>query len=124
MSVGKIKKRILCVDDHKDTCEMISTILEDYEIVGASNIREALDRATKETFDLYLIDHTLPDGTGIELCLLIKNFDRDTPILFVTGTSNMNEAQALKIGAQGLLIKGYVTFSDKLKTIVNQLLQK
>lgn len=103
---------------------MISTILEDYEIVGASNIREALDRATKETFDLYLIDHTLPDGTGIELCLLIKNFDRDTPILFVTGTSNMNEAQALKIGAQGLLIKGYVTFSDKLKTIVNQLLQK
>jgi CheY-like chemotaxis protein len=58
---------------------------------------EAINLATKEKFDLYLMDSHLPDGTGLELCLLIKNFDTETPILFVTGTSNMTEKQALDI---------------------------
>jgi CheY-like chemotaxis protein len=123
LSATKIKKRILCVDDHKDTCVFISNILEDYEVVGAAGKGEALTLATDANFDLYLLDYLLPDGNGIELCLLIKNFDKETPILFITGTSTMNEAQAFKVGAQGLLIKGYVTFAEKLKSIVSELLK-
>jgi CheY-like chemotaxis protein len=123
LSATKTKKRILCVDDHKDTCEVISNLLEDYEIVCANSKAEALSIATVEDFDLYLLDYLLPDGNGIELALLIKNFDRETPVLFITGTSNMNEAQAFKVGAQGLLIKGYVTFADKLKSTVAELLK-
>lgn len=83
---------------------------------------EAINLATKEKFDLYLLDYHLPDGTGLELCLLIKNFDTETPILFVTGTSNMTEAQALTVGAQGLIRKGS-ELVERLEKKVAELLE-
>ena len=85
---------------------------------------DALVQATKENFSLYLHDYHLPDGTGFELCLLIKNFDTDTPILFFTGTSSITEEQVLKIRAQGLIKKGKASFPDELKRRVSELLEK
>lgn len=119
----KTKKRILCVDDHNDICELISVILKKYEIKSASSMAEALLLATKEKFDLYLLDYHLPDGNGIELCLLIKNFDTETPMLFITGTSSMMEKQALTIGAQGLIRKNRNSFVDDLEKRVSELLE-
>lgn len=83
---------------------------------------EALLLATKEKFNLYLLDYHLPDGNGMELCLLIKNFDTETPMLFVTGTSSMNEKQALTIGAQGLVRKNKDSFVEDLEKKVAELL--
>jgi two-component system, NtrC family, response regulator HydG len=115
-------KHILCVDDHNDICELISLILRDYKVTSANSMAEALRLASKEQFSLYLLDYHLPDGTGIELCLLIKNFDAETPILFVTGTSSMVEEQALNIGAQGLIKKNNDHFAEKLSAKVAELL--
>jgi CheY-like chemotaxis protein len=103
-------------------CELISLILKDYKVTCAKSMAEALRLASMEKFCLYLLDYHLPDGTGIELCLLIKNFDTDTPILFVTGTSSMIEQQALNIGAQGLLKKTDYKFPEKLTAKVTELL--
>jgi CheY-like chemotaxis protein len=36
-------------------------------VLGAANVREALDLAERETFDLLISDIGLPDGSGIEL---------------------------------------------------------
>ena len=116
------KKRILCVEDHQDMCELVGTILTNYEVVNAFSMEDALRQATLEKFDLFLLDYHLPDGTGIELCLLIKNFDTETPILFVTGSSSMTKAQALTIGAQGLIRKGSSNFVKELETKVDDLL--
>src|SRR5687767_9605475 len=116
------KKRILCVDDHHDMCDLVSTILKKYEVVNAHSMEDALRQATLEKFDLFLLDYHLPDGTGIELCLLIKNFDTETPILFATGTSSMTKAQALTVGAQGLIKKGSAKFVEELQSTVDELL--
>ena len=116
------KKRVLCVEDHQDMCELVGTILTNYEVVNAFSMEDALRQATLEKFDLFLLDYHLPDGTGIELCLLIKNFDTETPILFVTGSSSMTKAQALTIGAQGLIRKGSSNFVKELETKVDDLL--
>ena len=118
------KKRILCVEDHQDTCALISTALEEYEVISAYSIEDALRLATLESFQLYLLDYHLPDGTGLELTLLIRQFDFETPILFVTGTSSMTEQQALKIGAQGLLRKGTDSFIKDIHAKVKQLLEE
>jgi CheY-like chemotaxis protein len=118
----KTEKHILCVDDHDDTCELIATILKDYKVTSAHSMAEALRLASKEKFSIYLLDYHLPDGTGIEVCLMIKNFDDKTPILFVTGTSSMTERQALNIGAQGLIKKASDDFVEKLETTVSKLL--
>ncbi len=64
------KCRILCIDDHEDTSEMLKLLLiqEDYEVTTAVTMQEALDLATSEEFDLYVFDKHLPDGSGIDLC--------------------------------------------------------
>jgi CheY-like chemotaxis protein len=118
------KKRILCVEDHEDTCALISTILKNFEVVHSYSMADALRLATLEKFHLYLFDYHLPDGTGLELALLMKNFDTKTPILFITGTSSMSEKQAIKIGAQGLVKKGTPSFVEDLEIRVAEILEK
>jgi CheY-like chemotaxis protein len=83
---------------------------------------DAVKRATAERFDLYVLDYHLPDGTGLELCLMLRAFDRDTPMLFATATSSITEEQVVTAGAQGLVRKGTASFTDDLLTRVSQLL--
>jgi CheY-like chemotaxis protein len=116
------KKRILCVEDHQDMCELITRILDGYKVIGASGMQEALRRASSEKFDLYLLDQHLSDGTGTQLSQLIREFDTNTPILFVTGTSSMSAAQASRLGAQGVIRKGSVHFIEELRDAVDQLM--
>jgi CheY-like chemotaxis protein len=99
------KRRILCVDDHDDMCSLITTILSDYEVVSAHSKAEALRKATGGFFDLYLLDYYLPDGTGLELCLLLRDFDDSTPILFVTDGADLTQKQIESVNAQGLIRK-------------------
>jgi len=46
-------------------------ILEDYEVVSAHSKTEGLRKVQGGLFDLYLLDYSLPDGTGLELATLI-----------------------------------------------------
>jgi CheY-like chemotaxis protein len=115
------KKQILCVEDDPDTSGLISFVLGNYRVTDAHRVAEALRRAHAEKFDLYLLDYHLPDGTGIELCLMLRAFDRDTPVLFVTGTSSISETQVIIAGAQGLIRKN-TSFVDELRVRVSQLI--
>jgi CheY-like chemotaxis protein len=117
-----MKKRILCVEEHEDTCGLISKILEKYEIKSAKSKSEALILATRDKFNLYLLNYHLPDGDGLELSLLIKNLDPHTPILFVVGTNYINEQQAIMVGAEGLLKIDSHSFLADLKEKVSKLL--
>lgn len=117
------KKQILCVDDHADTCALVTTILSDYETTPCYSMADAIKQATARKFDLYILDYHLPDGTGLELCLMLRGFDRDTPILFATASSSITEAQVITAGAQGLIKKGSTSFPDDLTVRVAQLLK-
>ena len=102
------RKRILCVEDHADTSALLKTILEQdgYEAVAASTVAEALELARNAGFDLYLIDRWLPDGEGIELCRMIRTFDSNTPIVFLTADAReTTRVQAMAAGAQGYMVK-------------------
>src|SRR5205814_8350170 len=71
----KSKCRILYVDDHEDSAEMLKLMLaaEDYEVHIAQSFEEALDKAQTESFDLYLLDKRLPDGSGTDLCRMLND---------------------------------------------------
>ena len=115
-------KKILCVDDHSDTCELITTILEAHNVTSAYSMADAVKQATAEEFDLYILDYHLPDGTGLELCLMLRAFDQDTPMLFATGSSSITDAQVKTAGAQGLIRKGKPSFTEDLILKVSKLL--
>ncbi|MFL6228108.1 MAG: response regulator transcription factor [Pyrinomonadaceae bacterium] len=116
------KKHVLCVDDSTDTCELVTHILKDYKVTSAYSMADAVKRATAEKFDLYILDYHLPDGTGLELCLMLRAFDSDTPMLFATSTSSITEAQVITAGAQGLIRKVSASFTSDLPARVSQLL--
>ena len=116
------KKRILCVEDHEDTCALISTVLEKYEVKSVKSQSKALALAAEDKFDLYLLNYHLPDGDGLELSLLIRSFDPKTPILLVTGTNYITEKQAVMVGAEGLLKIGSNSFLVDLVEKVSQLI--
>ena len=100
--------RVLYVEDHEDTRELVTLVLEQkcYEVVTGSTIESGVALAYSEHFDLYLLDSWLPDGSGLELCRMIREFDKATPILFYSAAAyEIDRVEAIKSGAQAYLIK-------------------
>ena len=114
-------KRILCVDDHQDICELVAASLPSYKVICENTAIEAVMRAVSTRFDLYIIDYRLPDLNGIELCKKIKEFEPDAQFLIFTGTDLLTEDEAIAAGAKGLVKKG-AWFPRNLMEKVGQLL--
>jgi len=102
------KRRVLYVEDHEDTRELITIVLRqrDFEVSNARTVDGGVKLASEERFDLYLLDSRLPDGSGLDLCRRIRNFDSVTPILFYSAAAYQEDKNmALSAGAQAYLIK-------------------
>ena len=103
----KTEPRILFVEDHEDTRNMLTVMLgrQGYDLKTAPSFDEGLRMAREESFDLFLLDFHFADGTGRELCERIREFDRETPILFFSGSHPKVQQEALSCGAQGFVLK-------------------
>jgi DNA-binding response OmpR family regulator len=100
--------RVLYIEDHEDTRELVTLLLsqKSYEVVTGATIESGIALATSGEFDLYLLDSWLPDGSGLDLCQKIRQFDKTTPILFYSAAAYASDHDtALKCGAQAYLIK-------------------
>ncbi len=100
--------RVLYIEDHEDTRELVTLVLEQrsYEVVTGSTIKSGVALAGSQEFDLYILDSWLPDGSGLELCKQIRQFDKATPIVFYSAAAYENDKDlAIKSGAQAYLIK-------------------
>ena len=102
-----MKPRILSVDDHEDTLSILRVMLGScgYELATASSVAEGLRMAESGGFDLFLLDFKFADGTGGELCERIREFDRETPVLFFSGSHPTQHEGAVSCGAQGFVMK-------------------
>ena len=99
---------ILCVDDHRDTSEMLQLILsvEEYEVQTAATMEEACQRAAETQFDLYVLDKRLPDGTGLDLCGRLAQLSPGVPCIFYTGDAyEIHRQQAFAAGAVAYVAK-------------------
>ena len=116
------KCRVLCVDDHRDTSEMLQMLLseEDYEVKTAATMEEACEMALATKFDLYVLDKRLPDGTGVELCQTLQKFTPNVPCIFYTGDAyEVHRQEAFKAGASAFVAKPDI---EGLINAVHQLL--
>jgi len=119
--MGMKTKRMLCVEDQKETCELITSVLRDFDVISVATKADAVESCKKGSFDLIILDYYLPDGTGEELCKYIRIFDKRTPILFITGSEDFSETRSRLIGAQGMLKKGRPTFVSELRARATEL---
>ena len=119
------KHHILYIEDHEDTRELIELVLKqrDYEVTTSATIENAVQLASQNQYDLYLLDSWLPDGTGLELCKRIREFDGLTPILFYSAAAyEVDRELALKSGAQGYLTKP--TQNSELCDLISSLIER
>ena len=89
-------KKILIVEDdallNKTLTYNLAT--DNYEITSVANVREAADKLYQAEYDLALLDINLPDGSGYDLCRLIKPEHPDTIVIFLT--ANDEEGDQIK----------------------------
>lgn len=119
------KRRILYIEDHADTLELVTLVLQqkDYEVVTGSTVANGVALAECGRFDLYLLDSWLPDGSGLDLCRRIRIFDQTTPILFYSAAAYETDRElALSSGAQAYLVKP--TQTTELCTLVSSLIDE
>ena len=116
------KCRILCVDDHQDTSEMLNLLLsqEDYEVTTALTMEEAISLSKNEGFDLYVLDKRLPDGSGLELCQKLQKLTPGVPCIFYTGDAyEVHRQQALAAGADAFVPKPNIdTLIDTVRDLL------
>ncbi len=102
------KCRVLCVDDHHDTSEMLELLLskEDYEVETAGTMEAACRLAERKQFDLYVLDRRLPDATGLELCERLQEITPGVPSIFYSGDAyELHRREAFAAGAAAYVAK-------------------
>ena len=115
------KKRILCVEDDKDTCELLGILFSNYEVIFAGSLKEAFSLLESQHFDLYVLDNWLPDGSGIEVCQKIHLLKPLIPIIFTSAVGQKSEIKkAMNAGAREYLVKPYEP--EELQNIVKKLI--
>jgi len=114
-------KRLLCVEDDRDTCEILRYVMTNYDFRSVDTIASAIALIDERPFDLYVLDNWLPDGSGIELCKHIRQSNSRTPIIFTSAIGQRAEIDlAIASGANRYLVKPYEP--DALLQAVKELL--
>jgi len=124
--VAKSRTRILLVDDNLPFLELYSQILRDegYEVLAASNGRQALRIIRDRRPGLVVLDVVLPDISGIEVCRQIKRDAtlRDVFVILISGQAISAEqtVDGLAIGADEYLTKPVAPseFLARIRTMV------
>ncbi|MFP5265092.1 MAG: response regulator [Blastocatellia bacterium] len=100
---------VLLVEDHEDTRKMLELLFDEwgYRATLVSTATEGLRCLLEHQFDIVVLDNWLPDLDGIELCRQIREFNRQTPIVFYSAAAMGSEdREALASGANAFIYKG------------------
>lgn len=80
---------------------------EGYTVTIATSVKSAFEIINKEKFALYILDLTLPDGSGYDVCKKIKSIG-DFPVIFLTAYDNeVNVVMGLELGADDYISKPF-----------------
>ncbi|HXW17874.1 MAG TPA: response regulator [Candidatus Acidoferrales bacterium] len=120
--------RILVADDNSNIQKMVTLAFQDHgiEVVAVGNGEAAVRRLLDINPDVVLADVFMPVRNGYELCEFIKTdpkFSKVPVILLVGAFDPLDEAEARRVGADGILKKPFVP-PDPLIAMVTAVMAK
>ena len=111
--------RILIVEDHKDTAEVLRKLLVQvgHEAVVAGSVRDALRALGESPFSTLLCDIGLPDGNGLDVVRAVKRAHPEVRAVALSGYALQRDVDlAMQAGFDAHLSKP-VSFDDLLTTL-------
>lgn len=102
---------ILLVEDSEPDAKFVQQLLpkQRFSIVHVSSLFEASTQLACSSFDVVLLDLSLPDGSGLDSFQSLRDVGKLTPIVILTGLNDDETAlMAVKLGAQDYIQKSDV----------------
>ncbi|MCM8764874.1 MAG: response regulator, partial [Candidatus Omnitrophica bacterium] len=85
---------ILVIDDEIGPRESLRILLKDeYSLSLAQNGNEGISMLKSSRFDVVILDLRMPGKSGLETLEEIRKFDRDIPVIILTGFGTLESAQ-------------------------------
>ena len=95
---------------------------ENFKVISAQNVLEFNEKIDKNDIDLVLLDVSLPDGNGFEICKEIKS-KKDIPVIFLTAQDEETSVVlGLDLGADDYIVKPFRT--RELISRINSVLRR
>lgn len=117
-------KNILLVEDNYTIIMGLKYSLEqeNFKVISAQNVSEFNGKIDKNDIDLVLLDVSLPDGNGFEICKEIKS-KKDIPVIFLTAQDEETSVVlGLDLGADDYIVKPFRT--RELISRINSVLRR
>ena len=109
MALGEYMKTILLVEDDKNIVMGLEYTLrqEGYDVIVCGDAAQAQKAVAQAHFDLALLDLSLPDGSGYDICRSIKAHG-DVPVVFLTARDDEpSVVMGLDMGADDYIAKPF-----------------
>lgn len=104
-------KKILLLEDDVSLADGLTYSLKNngFDVEVVRTVRETLPLIpTIRTFDLLILDVTLPDGTGFAVCEMVRRVNRQIPIIFLTASDEeINVIRGLDSGGDDYITKPF-----------------
>ena len=102
--------KILIIEDEKSIQRMIEYDLKQlgYNVESAIDGLEGYEKASKNNYDVILLDLMLPSMNGMEICKKLREENNDSYIIMLTALDDeYNKVQGLEIGADDYVTKPF-----------------
>jgi DNA-binding NarL/FixJ family response regulator len=115
--------QILLIEDNLAEARLLQEFLKqakskEYSLVHVQRLRDAFNKLSQSTYDVILLDLTLPDSQGLSSLPLLISQAPSTPIVVLTNTNDEQLAiEAVRQGAQDYLVKRQVNVDVLVRAV-------
>ena len=117
-------KKILLIEDNEAIIMGLKYSLEqeNFQVISAKTAKESKEKLDNKSIDIVLLDVSLPDGNGFEICKEIKE-KNDIPVIFLTAQDEETSVVlGLDLGADDYIVKPFRTreLISRIKSVLRR----
>ena len=117
--------KILIIEDDLTFSQILEGFLtkHGHEPIAVNEVKKSLKLTAEQSFDLFLVDYRLPDGTGLDVLSHIRGMGMTQPVIIMTSFNDVRTAvKSIQLGAFDYITKP--VNPDELLMIINNALGK